>query len=108
MKTILENFLDALDISYTKRFTRNMFQEHPHKNNMYGLKKMLDVYGVKTMGVYVDTKDLLELNYPCILHIHGDFVIGLDCKANTVSSCNMVRKRHCLMTFSGRLGQAMP
>ena len=84
MKTILENFLDALDISYTKRFTRNMFQEHPHKNNMYGLKKMLDVYGVKTMGVYVDTKDLLELNYPCILHIHGDFVIGLDCKANTV------------------------
>ena len=43
MKTILENFLDALDISYTKRFTRNLFEEHPHKNNMYGLKKMLDV-----------------------------------------------------------------
>ena len=36
MKTILENFLDALDICYTKRFTRNLFEEHPHKNNMYG------------------------------------------------------------------------
>ena len=84
MKTILENFLDALDISYTKRFTRNLFEEHPHKNNMYGLKKMLDVYGVNTLGVYVEKKKLSELNFPCILHTHGDFVIGLSCDANTI------------------------
>lgn len=84
MKTILENFLDALDISYTKRFTRNLFEEHPHNNNMYGLKKMLDVYGVNTLGVYVEKKKLSELNFPCILHTHGDFVIGLSCDANTI------------------------
>lgn len=84
MKTILENFLDALDISYTKRFTRNLFEKHPHKNNMYGLKKMLDVYGVNTLGVYVEKKKLSELNFPCILHTHGDFVIGLSCDANTI------------------------
>lgn len=84
MKTILENCLDALDISYTKRFTRNLFEEHPHKNNMYGLKKMLDVYGVNTLGVYVEKKKLSELNFPCILHTHGDFVIGLSCDANTI------------------------
>lgn len=84
MKTILENFLDALDICYTKRFTRNLFEEHPHKNNMYGLKKMLDVYGVNTLGVYVEKKKLSELNFPCILHTHGDFVIGLSCDANTI------------------------
>lgn len=84
MKTILENFLDALDISYTKRFTRNLFEKHPYKNNMYGLKKMLDVYGVNTLGVYVEKKKLSELNFPCILHTHGDFVIGLSCDANTI------------------------
>lgn len=84
MKTILENFLEALDICYTKRFTRNLFEEHPHKNNMYGLKKMLDVYGVNTLGVYVEKKKLSELNFPCILHTHGDFVIGLSCDANTI------------------------
>lgn len=84
MKTILENFLDALDICYTKRFTRNLFEEHPHKNNMYGLKKMLDVYGVNTLGVYVEKKKLSELNFPCILHTHGDFVIGLSSDANTI------------------------
>jgi len=84
MKTVLESFLDTLDISYTKHFVRTLYQEHPHKNNMYGLKRMLDVYGVKTVGVYVNNKDLPKLNYPCILHTHGDFVIGLDCDSSTV------------------------
>lgn len=84
MKIILESFLDALDINYTKHFIRKLYQEHPHKYNMYGLKKMLDVYGVKALGMYVENKNLSELNYPCILHTHGDFVIGLDSDANTV------------------------
>ena len=69
MKTILEYFLDALEINYTKHFTKVLYQEHPHKYNMYGLKQMLDVYCVKALGVCSDTKDLYSLNYPCILHI---------------------------------------
>lgn len=84
MKTILEYFLDALDINYTKHFIRTLYQEHPHKYNMFGLKKMLDVYGVRTIGVRIESKDLSSLNYPCILHIHGDFVVGLDCKSDIV------------------------
>ncbi|MDM8145024.1 vitamin K epoxide reductase family protein [Bacteroides eggerthii] len=85
MKTILEQFLDALNIDYTKHFIRTLYQEHPHKYNMLGLKKMLDVYGVKTLGVCSDTKDLCNMNYPCILHIHGGFAIGLACDDNTVT-----------------------
>lgn len=84
MKTILEYFLDALEIDYTRHFATALFQEHPHKYNMYGLKKMLDVYGVKTIGVHVDNKDLSELTFPCIFHIDEDFVVGLDYNANTV------------------------
>lgn len=84
MKTILEHFLDALDVGYTRHFIRALYQEHPHKNNMYGLKRMLDVYGVKTLGVYVENKNLSEMNYPCILHTHGDFVIGLECGAENI------------------------
>lgn len=84
MNTILEEFLDVLEIRYTKHFAIALYQEHPHKYNMYGLQKMLNVYGVKTIGVRVDTKDLLRLNYPCILHTHGDFVIGLDCNTDMI------------------------
>lgn len=84
MKTILEYFLDALEIDYTRHFASTLYQEHPHKYNMYGLKKMLDVYGVKTIGVHADNKDLSELTFPCIFHTYGDFVVGLDYSANTV------------------------
>lgn len=85
MKNIFELFLDAIDVRYNKQFADKLFNEHPHRYNMYGLKKMLDVYGVKTLGVRIDSKDLLSLNYPCILHTYGDFAIGLDCGADTIT-----------------------
>lgn len=70
MKNILEDFLDALEVNYTKQFAITLYQEHPHKYNMFGLKKMLDVYGVKTLGVRVESTELLSLTYPCIIHTH--------------------------------------
>lgn len=85
MKTIIEYFLDSLEVPYTSLFAEKLYYEHPHRYNMYGLKKMMDVYGVKTLGVRIESKDLLSLNYPCILHTHGDFVIGLDCGADTIT-----------------------
>lgn len=84
MKTILESFLSILEIGYTKYFAVTLYLEHPHKYNMYGLQKMLNVYGVKTLGVRVDTKDLSKLTYPCILHTYSDFFVGLECNAGTI------------------------
>ena len=52
MKNILESFLDALEVRYTKRYVRRLYEEHPHRGNMYGLKQMLAVYGVRALGVY--------------------------------------------------------
>ncbi len=85
MKNILESFLEALEVNYTKSHVQSLYNEHPHKGNMYGLKKMLDTYGIKSQGVSISTKELSALNYPCILHIRGDFAIGLDCDANTIT-----------------------
>ncbi len=78
MKNIFEHFLDAIEVRYNKQFADKLYYEHPHRYNMYGLKKMLDVYGVKTLGVRIENKDLSSLNYPCILHTYSDFVIGID------------------------------
>ncbi len=75
-KTLLEQFLDELDVKYTHRFASKLFNEHPNKYNMLGLKQMLHRYGIESVGVKQNEKKLEELVYPCILHIHGDFVIG--------------------------------
>lgn len=92
MKNILEYFLGVLNVDYTKYFVRKLYQEHPHKNNMYGLKRMLDVYGVKSLGVRIDTLDPSKLNYPCIIHTYGEFVIGIDCSADTITYLHQGRK----------------
>lgn len=85
MKNILEYFLDAIEVRYNKQFADKLYYEHPHRYNMYGLKKMLDVYGVKALGVRIENKDLLSLNYPCILHTYSDFSIGMECGTNTIT-----------------------
>lgn len=85
MKNILEHFLDAIEVHYNKQFADKLYYEHPHRENMYGLKRMLDVYGVKSLGVRTKSKDLSVLNYPCILHTYSGFVIGEDCDSNTIT-----------------------
>lgn len=85
MKNILEHFLDAIEVRYNKHFADKLYYEHPHRYNMYGLKRMLDVYGVNSLGVSIESKDLSVLNYPCILHTYSGFVIGVDCNSNTIT-----------------------
>lgn len=85
MKNILELFLEQIEVRYTRKYADTLFNEHPYRDNMYGLKRMLDVYGVKTMGVNIPSKSLMELNYPCILHTRNDFAIGIDCDNKTVT-----------------------
>lgn len=85
MKNILEHFLDAIEVRYNRQFADKLYYEHPHRYNMHGLKKMLDVYGVKTVGIRMESKDLLSLNYPCILHTYSDFAIGLECGADKIT-----------------------
>ena len=92
MKNILEYFLDEIEVPYTKSFADKLYNEHPHKYNMYGLKKMLDLYGVKTVGVRVESRDLLKLNYPCILHTYGDFAIGINCTDEIITYVIQGRK----------------
>lgn len=85
MRNILEQFLDQIEVCYTQRYANTLFNEHPYRYNMYGLKRMLDVYGVKTMGVNIPSKSLMELNYPNILHTRNDFAIGIDCDNKTIT-----------------------
>lgn len=85
MKNILEQFLETIDVRYNKHFADKLYYEHPHHDNMYGLKRMLDVYGVKSLGIHTESKDLSVLNNPCILHTNSGFVIGVECNSDTVT-----------------------
>lgn len=85
MTSILSYFLDACSVKHTKTYANNLYFSHPNRNNMLGLKQMLDSYGIKTEGVKYENKHNAELVFPCILHFPGSFVIGMDLKGDSIS-----------------------
>jgi hypothetical protein len=73
---ILTSILDLLKVKHTKDFSTGYFNEHPHKNNMFGLSKMLSDYGIENAGTKIENKeeDIFEIETPFIAHAGGDFV----------------------------------
>lgn len=73
---IIDTMLDLLEVDHTKQYTNKVYNEHPHKNDMYGLYDILRGYGVKAIGVNFTKKDVSYLTFPCILHMQGNFVVA--------------------------------
>lgn len=75
MNNILLSFLKSLHVKYTSDYAEKLYEEHPHKYNLYGLSKMLEEYGIANAGVRVNDKNIQALETPFIAHIGNDFVV---------------------------------
>ncbi len=78
MKThnVFTTYLQLLDVKYTSSFSDTYFNEHPHKNNLYGISRMLSDYGIENTGLKMENKkDIFELEAPFIAHVSTDFVV---------------------------------
>ncbi|GEM_PF-4504468 len=56
-KNVFSFFLKRLKIKHTQDYADKLFNEHPHKNNLYGLSDMLTVYGIKNAGFKIEHKE---------------------------------------------------
>lgn len=72
----LFSLLNLLNVKHTEKYTNKYFNEHPNKNDLFGLSKMLTHYGVSNMGIRIDNKeeDIQALETPFIAHAGGAFV----------------------------------
>lgn len=71
----LISILSLLDVRYTSEYANKYFNEHPYKNNLLGLSKMLTSYGVNNRGIKLANKeDILLLEPPFVAHIGNSFV----------------------------------
>ena len=81
MRTKGENcfvtLLELLNVKYTKGFSNQYINEHPHKYNLYGLSKMLSDYGIRNAATQIEDKenDLFNIECPFVAHSGGDFVV---------------------------------
>jgi len=77
-KNIFVMFLKMLNVKYTNNFSNKYFEEHPYKNSLYGLSKMLTDYGVENVALRFDQKEnsqVLALQTPFVAHTHSDFIL---------------------------------
>lgn len=85
MANIINDILDYLEIKHTNYFVNKLFNEHPHNNDMYGLKKMLKVYNVESTGIKSSDKILSDDIFPSLFHTSQNFVLGISKIENRVT-----------------------
>ena len=73
---IVASVLDELKVKHTFTFSNKYYNEHPYKNSLYGLSKILSDYQIENQGVRIkDKEDVLpELETPFIAYCSNDFV----------------------------------
>lgn len=73
---IFSFFLKRIKIKHTQYYADKLFNEHPHKNNLYGLSDMLTVYGIKNAGFRIESKEeIYNVTSPFIAYAGGSFVL---------------------------------
>lgn len=103
---ILTFFLKELNVKYTQSYSNNLFEEHPHKYDLYGISQMLHEYHIPNMGIRMTNKELHSLDSPFIAHIGNDFVVVTRIEDNTVhyrwNNKNIsVAEEHFLQLWTG-------
>ena len=69
--------LKILSIKYTESFSVLFYEENPYKNNLYGISKMLNEYGVETMALELKKEKniLFQLGAPFVAYFDHQFVL---------------------------------
>lgn len=73
---IFTAFLKQLNVKHTRYYANKLFNEHPHKYNLFGLSDMLSTYGVENAGFQINQKeDICKATPPFIAFAGGEFVV---------------------------------
>ena len=65
--------LKNLGVRYSFAYTRDLFLAQEHNNTLWGIKKLLEHYGVKVTAVKSEAKSMDDITYPfvCLLSKEG-------------------------------------
>lgn len=53
---IFTSLLNALNVKHTEAFSNKIYNEHPHKYNLFGLSELLFDYGISNAGTRLKNK----------------------------------------------------
>jgi hypothetical protein len=84
-KNILTIILSLLKVKYTKSFSEKLYNEHPDKDSLWGLSKILLKYGIESLGLKLNEKEaLLSLDVPLISVYENQFIVIYKITPNSI------------------------
>ncbi len=81
---IVEILLKELKVKHSKTFVEENYVNAPDSDNMLGIQRILSRYGIESVGVHFKNKEEAGLTFPCVLHWHDAFVVGIDLQDDTI------------------------
>ena len=71
------DILQTLHVKHIEETTLQLFEQHPDKDNMYGLSMMLRAYGIETLGLQFENKEasLQKLEAPFVANVDHELVM---------------------------------
>ncbi|NDV57814.1 thioredoxin domain-containing protein [Bacteroides sp. 519] len=73
--TILSIFLKELKVKHTCYFADSHYLQSPYRDTLYGLSRMLFEYHIPNAGIKIDSKELKNIDTPCIAHVKDNFCV---------------------------------
>ena len=75
--TIFTEFLSLLKVKFTTEYSNKVFNEHPHKYNLFGLSSLLSDYNIENEAYTITDKkqNINKLPVPFVAHLGADFVV---------------------------------
>ena len=76
MMTLFEKFLSELKVLHTKAYADSIYDEHPYRYTLYGMKQMLSRYNIDCEVLRLeDKKEVIKIGQPFIADITNDFFV---------------------------------
>ena len=75
--TIFTEFLSLLKVKFTTEYSNKVFNEHPHKYNLFGLSSLLSDNNTENEAYTITGKEqnINKLPIPFVTHLGADFVV---------------------------------
>ena len=85
MKNVFEQVLQQLHVPYTKKYARNIYLQHPDRNNLWGISDLLALYDISNVSISMsDKEDIDRLSVPFLAEFSQDLVLVTQCNSGFV------------------------
>lgn len=72
MPNLVSIILKENGVMHTQTYVDKLYNEHPYRDTMFGIVDMLREYGIESIGINANTKDIGLLSVPSVIDVSNE------------------------------------